>query len=133
MGIFTQNLWKVFNLLVAKSGYQQLKSGSPSKFQVAWGYHATTKSYTGTPSMHVIFWASFHNRCRQPNRPMAHAFQLGGWSQLVFLIYLFSVQNSIVELVYSTWSLQTIMRSSLQHQSYPKWCTEPVGKAKLCL
>ena len=26
--------------------YQQPKSGSPSKFQVAWGYRATTKSYT---------------------------------------------------------------------------------------
>ena len=30
----------------SKSGYQQPKSGSPSKFQVAWGYWATTKSYT---------------------------------------------------------------------------------------
>ena len=44
MGILTQNLWKVFNLLAASLGYQQPKSGSPSKFQVAWGYWAATKS-----------------------------------------------------------------------------------------
>ena len=37
---------EIFYLLVAKSGYQQPKSGNPSKIQVAWGYWATTKSYT---------------------------------------------------------------------------------------
>ena len=40
--IFTQILKKVLNFLVAKLGYQQPKSGTPSKFQVAWGlpgYH----------------------------------------------------------------------------------------------
>ena len=46
IGIFAQTLKKVLSLLVAKSGYQQPKSGSPNKFQVAWGYRATTKSYT---------------------------------------------------------------------------------------
>ena len=45
-GIFTQILMKVLNFLVAKSGYQQPKSGSLSKCQVACGYRATTKSYT---------------------------------------------------------------------------------------
>ena len=45
--IFTQILKNPLNFLVAKSGYQQPKSGSPSKFQVAWGYRATTESYTG--------------------------------------------------------------------------------------
>ena len=35
---FHTNLKKVLNFLVAKSGYHQPKSGSPSKFQVAWGY-----------------------------------------------------------------------------------------------
>ena len=44
--IFTQILKNPLNILVAKLGYQQPKSGSPSKFQVAWGYWATTKSYT---------------------------------------------------------------------------------------
>ena len=38
---FHTNLKKVFNFLVAKSGYQEPKSGSLSKFQVAWGYRAT--------------------------------------------------------------------------------------------
>ena len=47
IGIFTQILLKkLVNFLVVKSGYQQPKSGSPSIFQVAWGYWATTKSYT---------------------------------------------------------------------------------------
>ena len=45
--IFTQILKKVLKFLVAKSGYQQLKLGSLSKFQVAWDYRAITKSYTG--------------------------------------------------------------------------------------
>ena len=36
IGIFTQILKKVFNFLVAKSGYQQLKSGSLSKYQVVY-------------------------------------------------------------------------------------------------
>ena len=45
-GMFTQILKKVLNFLVAKSGYQQPKSGSSNKFHVAWGYRATTRSYT---------------------------------------------------------------------------------------
>ena len=45
-GVFRQILKKVSHFLVAKSGYQQPKSGSQSNFQVAWGYQATTKSYT---------------------------------------------------------------------------------------
>ena len=32
---FHTNLKKVLNFLVAKSGYQEPKSGSPNKFQVA--------------------------------------------------------------------------------------------------
>ena len=43
---FHTNLKKILNFLVANSGYQEPKSGSPSKFQVAWGYRATTKSHT---------------------------------------------------------------------------------------
>ena len=43
---FHTNLKIVSNFLVARLGYQQPKSGSPSKFKVAWGYRATTKSYT---------------------------------------------------------------------------------------
>ena len=41
--------------MIAKLGYQQQKSGSPSKFQVAWGYWATTKSYTAT----TLDWLTF--------------------------------------------------------------------------
>ena len=52
IGIFTHILWKVFKFLVAKSGYQQPKSGSPSKFQIAWGYRATTKPYTDF----IFYW-----------------------------------------------------------------------------
>ena len=37
-----------------KWGYQQPKSSSPSKFQVAWGYRATTKSYIGLASGHFV-------------------------------------------------------------------------------
>ena len=48
-GIFTQILKKALNFLIAKWGYQQPKSGSASEFQVAWGYWATTKSYTASP------------------------------------------------------------------------------------
>ena len=61
-GIFTSILKKVLNFFVAKSGYKQPKAGCPSKFQVAWGYRATTKSYTvyiGTKhSMPSTFFSS---------------------------------------------------------------------------
>ena len=50
-GVFRQILKKVLHFLVAKSGYQQQRTGSPNNFQIAWGYQATTKSYTG---IHVI-------------------------------------------------------------------------------
>ena len=36
----------MFKFLVAKLGYQVKIPGSPSTFQVAFGYRATTKSYT---------------------------------------------------------------------------------------
>ena len=39
---FHTNLKKVLNVLVAKLGYQKPKSGSPSKFYLAWGYRSTT-------------------------------------------------------------------------------------------
>ena len=49
-GIFALILKKVLNFLGAESGYQQPKSGSSSKFLVAWGYQATIKSYTESSS-----------------------------------------------------------------------------------
>ena len=64
--LFKQILKKVLNFLVAKLGYQQPQSGSPSKFQMSSGYRPTvnkflTETDKNVDTTEIVLIAGYNN------------------------------------------------------------------------